>query len=125
MMRAAEARVAMLDALEGATGEARRVYSRIAVPRTYLRAGMAAGAGVAGVWLLRKVLSGVRCTPSATPSGVGATGAGAALMYLLVQAASAILLPWIRSRVQHSDWSGMWHRMHPTQILFRWLGLEK
>ena len=121
-MRTAEARYAMLEALEGASGEARRVYSRFTVPRTYLQAGTAACAGMVGMWLLRRLVGRVRRTPVASAP---AAGAGAAFSYLLVQVASALLLPWIRSRVQNSDWSGMLHRMSPTQILFRWLGLEK
>ena len=122
-MRTSEARYAMLEALEGATGEAKRVYSRFAIPRFYVRAGAAAGVGMMGIWLLRRLLGGVRKAPVA--AAVPAVGVGTAFSYLLVQVASALLLPWIRSRVQHSDWSGMLQRMSPTQIFFRWLGLEK
>lgn len=121
-MRSAEARYAMLEALEGASGEVRRMYSRFAVPRTYLRPVAAVGAGMVGTWLLRRLFGGAR---KAAVTAAPAAGAGAAFSYLLVQVASALLLPWIRSRIRNSDWNGMLQRMSPTQILFRWLGLEK
>ena len=119
-MRAAESRVAVVESIESTAGTVRSVYGRFSVPSSYVKMGLGVGAGLVGAWLMRRVFSAGSAalnTPTHSTSG--------ALVLLLVQVASALLLPWVRERVHGSDWGNVVKRMHPSHIFFRWLGLEK
>ena len=123
-MRAAESRVAVVESIESTAGTVRSVYGRFSVPSSYVKMGLGVGAGLVGAWLMRRVFSAGSHRVSAALNTPTHSTSGA-LVLLLVQVASALLLPWVRERVHGSDWGNVVKRMHPSHIFFRWLGLEK
>ena len=123
-MRTAESRVAVVESIESTAGTVRSVYGRLSVPSSYVRVGLGVGAGLVGAWLMKRVFSaGSRHVSEALNTQTRSTSG--AFVLLLVQVASALLLPWVRERVHGSDLGYVVKRMHPSHIFFRWLGLEK
>ncbi len=126
-MRVAESRVAVVESMESTAGTVRSVYGRFSVPSSYVKVGLGVGAGLLGMWLMKRVFSaGSRrvATALSTPAAPARTTSGA-LILLLVQVASALILPWVRERLHGADLGHVLKRMQPSHILFRWLGLEK
>ncbi len=126
-MRSAESRVLAVESVDATADTVRDVYERFSVPRSYVRAGLAMGAGVVGMWMLSRIFAaGNRRVNDVVNAGAGATrSAGGAALLLLVQVASAVLLPMVRDRLRGVELGGALKRMSPSHILFRWLGLEK
>lgn len=124
-MRSAESRVAVTEAMEEAMDGARGVYERFSLPRGYVKAGVVAAAGLVGTLVLRRLFSTGSRRIAAAPGTIAPAHNGTALLYLAIQVASALLLPWVKSRLEGAEWGEMVKKWHPSHIFFRWLGLEK
>ncbi len=126
-MRSAESRVSVVENIDAAVDAARNVYGRFRTPRPCVKVALAVGAGLAGVWVLRRAFAaGGRRVNEAVNVGGGRTRSlGGAALWLLVQGASAMLLPVLRDHFRGIELGEALKRMHPSHIFFRWLGLEK
>lgn len=124
-MRTAESRVATTEAMEAAMEGARGVYERFSVPRGYIKTGAAVAVGLVGAWMVRRLLSMGHRKVMEVQGETAPARNGTALLYLLIQVASALVLPWVRGRLKEAEWGDLVKKMHPSHLFFRWLGLEK
>lgn len=124
-MRTAESRVATTRAMDSAMEGARGVYERFSMPRGYMKAGAAVAVGLFGVWMVRRMLTIGSHKVMEVQGGTMPARNGTALLYLLIQVASALVLPWVRGRLKEAEWGDLVKKMHPSHLFFRWLGLEK
>lgn len=124
-MRSASERLAVLESLDSALGGVSHTWDRLREPRRYMSAGLLMGGGLLGSWLLSRMWRKRVAAPVQAQALSRSAGGGSAALYLLVQVVSALALPWVKSRLEGTEWSGLIKRYQPSSILFRWLGLEK
>ena len=122
LIRSAESRLGVIESLASARSGAERTWARLGAPRTYMKAGLATCGGVLGMLLLRRIVSRNKVVPV---QAVQAVRGGSSLMPLVVQALTLLLFPWLRSHMAVSEWGNTLKRYSPSNIFFRWLGLEK
>ena len=87
-----------------------------------MKAGLATCGGLLGMLLLRRIVSRNKVVPV---QAVQAVRGGSSLMPLVVQALTLLLFPWLRSHMAVSEWGNTLKRYSPSNIFFRWLGLDK
>lgn len=122
-MRSAQSRLGAVESLDLAMRGAGRTWELIRVPRNVARWGVAAGGGVVGLILVRRLFGGHRQpvpTPVQAPRGIGGS-----LVQLLLQVAPIVLAPWLKTQMNNGSLGQALERFHPGRIFFRWLGLEK
>ncbi len=127
LQRVASSRAAIKQDLDAAVAVVRGVCDRVSGSRPYLKIGLTVGSGLVGLLLGRRVmhaLVGGR-GPAAHSAPAAGSGVGRVLGWLLIQAFSSLLLPWVRERLRAPVLTDSLRRMHPSRIFFRWLGLEK
>lgn len=120
-MRSAEARVGLMDAVDETCSGLRGCAAALPVPGKVLRLVLLAGAGAAGVALLRRTFrtrSAVVSSPSRALPG-GGTG-----RYLLMQAVTLVLFPWVRQMLLQGRVGETVRKLRPARSFFRWMGLD-
>lgn len=125
-MRSASTRLGVFESLYSAQQGVGNTWARITTPSRYVRYGLMLGGGVLASQMLGRLFgAGKRPVAVAAEPPALRPGVGRSLLYLAVQLASVVALPWLRSRVHGTDWGGLYKRMQPSYLFFRWLGLEK
>lgn len=126
LIRSAESRLGVVESISSACHGLERAYGQLTAPRTYAKFGMVAGGGLVGMLLLRKLTGWVGRKP-ATVAAVqsGRVSAGSTARFLLVQALTVLVFPWLRARLQGNGWGEVFKRVNFSHIISRWLGLEK
>ena len=123
LIRSAESRLGVIESLSSACVGVERAYARLRTPGTYAKVGLAAGGGLLGMLLLRRLLSrggsraAVVTAAKATP--------GSPLATVFVQALTVLVFPLLRERLLGGDWGESLRKIRPSRFFFRWLGLEK
>ena len=129
LIRSAESRLGVVESLDSTMRSAGRTWEIVRVPRRVARWGMYAGGGLLGVLLLRRLFSSGHHVASVAAPAVAPQSRGAASLLgsALVQLLPVLVVPWLKSQIQGANNGGenLLTRLHPSRILFRWLGLEK
>lgn len=120
-MRSAEARVGLMDAVDEACGGLRGCAAALSVPGKVLRFVLLAGAGAAGVALLRRAF---RSRPAVVSAPTPAVSGGGAGRYLLMQIMTLVLLPWVRQMLLQGRVGDAVRKLRPARSFFRWIGLD-
>lgn len=123
-MRVAQGRLGVLDSVDKAQRNAGACVSTLTLLPRVVRYGTVAGAGLLGVGVVRQLLRANRSAPAAAPAAPVA--GGSLTRYLVAQAATLVLLPWLRQRLLQAGTDMLARKASSSSnLLFRWLGLEK
>ena len=120
LMRSSVSRLRAINAAESASCGVVRCASLVPLSGKVVRYSLIAAAGVATVGvlsLLRRKPAPVPVPPSPAPKRLG--------HYLVAQALSMVLLPWLRQQALQGELGQRLRRFHPVRLFFRWVGLEK
>ncbi len=122
MMQVAQGRLGVIDSVSKVQSDAASCVSSLTSLPRFVRYGALAGASVLGMGVAHQLLRFSR----AAKAPAAPVRESSLIRYLVAQAATLVLLPWLRQRMLQPGGSAVPPRKWklPTAF-FRWLGLEK
>lgn len=120
LMRSSVARLKVINAAESAGQGVSRCVSLIPLSGKVARYSLMAAAGLATIGvlrLLRRKPAPMPVPPAPAPKRLG--------HYVVAQALTMVLLPWLRQQALQGELAKRLRRFHPVNLFFRWVGLDK
>lgn len=120
LMRSSVARLKVINAAESAGQGVSRCVSLVPLSGKVVRYSLIAAAGLATIGLmrlLRRKPAPVPVPPAPAPKRLG--------HYIVAQALTMVLLPWLRQQALQGELAQRLRRFHPVNLFFRWVGLDK
>lgn len=118
LMRSAVARLKVINAAESAGQGVARCVALVPLSGKVARYSLMAVAGVATIGVLRLL----RRKPAPLPPAPAPKRLG---HYVVAQALTLVLLPWLRQQALQGELAERLRRLHPVRLFFRWVGLER
>lgn len=120
LMRSSVARLKVINAAESAGQGVARCVSLVPLSGKVVRYSLIAAAGVATLGVLRMLRRKPAPLPAPTAPAPKRLG-----HYVVAQALTMVLLPWLRQQALQGELAERLRRLHPVRLFFRWVGLEK
>lgn len=120
LMRSSVARLKVINAAESAGQGVARCVSLVPLSGKVARYSLMAAAGVATIGVLRLLRR--KPAPLPVPTAPAPKRLG---HYVVAQALTLVLLPWLRQQALQGELAERLRRLHPVRLFFRWVGLER